>query len=189
LPAQAGLRINTGFGVSYMKKNRALHLSMSLFLLAFNLLLAGCETPFTPVKNVPPDKALVYLYRKYNTWGSGIGIKVFANGQPVTELTSGDPSKGTYYPYLCPPGDVLFTGRELGLGELALADFMYPTVPLTKMKVEAGKTYYLRLKWVNYHALTGSQPGLVQFDNAIGLQQITNCVLAKSYETTNSAGH
>jgi hypothetical protein len=165
-----------------MKNSRVWRLSMYLLLLTVSLLLAGCETPFTQAKNVPPDKALVYLYRKYNYFGSGIGIKVYANGQPITELWAGDFYKGTYYPFICPPGNVLFEGKEMNLGDTAIFNPLYHKSPLAQINVEAGKTYYLRLKWVDYNALTGSKPAFIQFDNAIGAQQITNCVFAKSLE-------
>jgi hypothetical protein len=169
-----------------VKISRASHLCTFLWFLAFTLLLTGCETPFTPAKSVPPDKALVYLYRKYNYFGAGLGIRVYANGKPVTDLWAGDYFKGTYYPFICPPGDVLFEGKEMNLGDAAIFNFAYHKSPLAQIKVEGGKTYYLRLKWTDYNVLTGSKPALIQFDNAIGAQQITNCVLAKSLEPKNA---
>jgi hypothetical protein len=165
-----------------MKTIQASRLCTVLLLLTFALLLAGCETPYKPASNVSPDKALVYLYRKYNTFGSGIIIRVYANGKPVTELSAGDPFKGNYYPFICPPGDVLFEGKDLQIGDTAIFNFMNRKYPLAQIKVEAGKTYYLRLKWANFLALTGSKAALIQYDNTIGAQEITNCVLTKSLE-------
>ena len=169
-----------------MKTIQASRLCTVLLLLTFALLLAGCETPYKPASNVPPDKALVYLYRKYNTLGSGIKIRVYANGKPVTELTSGDPFKGNYYPFICPPGEVLFEGKDLQMGDVAMFNFINRKYPLAQIKVEAGKTYYLRLKWANFVALTGSKAALIQYDSAIGAQEITNCVLTKSLEPKNA---
>ena len=148
-----------------------------LLLLAFTFVLEGCATPnyFKPVTNTPPDKALVYLYRKYNYFGSGVAHKIYANQKPVTLLYTSD-----YYPYLSDPGHVTFTAKQVSIGETHLFDFMISKYILADINVEAGKTYYLSfdassgLKFKMQYSLK---------DASVGMREITNCILAECLET------
>jgi hypothetical protein len=106
-----------------------------LLLLIAVLALGGCVTlNFKPVTDVPPDKALVYLYRKYNYFGSGVAHKIYANKEPVTLLYTQD-----YYPYLADPGKIKFTLKQVMSGELHLFDFTIPKNTMAEINVEAGK--------------------------------------------------
>ena len=140
--------------------------------------LGGCTTPnFTPATNVPSDKALVYLYRKYNYIGSGVAHKIYANQKPVTLLYARN-----YYPYLADPGHVTFTLKQVMIGEAHLFDFTIPKTKLAEVDVEAGKTYFLSFDVSS--GLTFTLKYSLK-DAEVGLSEITNCTLAESFETNS----
>jgi hypothetical protein len=145
-------------------------------LLGCSLVLNGCQTPnFKPVTNIPPNRALVYFYRKYNYFGSGIAFKLYVNNVPITVIYPDN----FYYPYLAMPGQINVAVKQLGEGMFAMGNFMYPSNNLGKFMIEPGKSYYMRLSQsgLDYHTK------LTQVDDELGVNQITNCVLAKSIET------
>jgi hypothetical protein len=149
----------------------------NLLVFAVGIMLGGCATPnFKPVTDDPPDKALVYIYRGNGVVGSGVGHKIYANQRPVSLL-----NVGNYYPYLATPGEITFTSKQVSLGAEHLFDFMVPKFNLGEVKVDAGKTYYLKFTWT-YVGVT-FWPKLVQMDNKIGEREITNCILAECLET------
>ncbi len=156
----------------------------TLVLFTALLMLQGCATTsqFKPVANFPPDKALIYIYRKQNYIGSGESFKIFANHKPITFLTaSGVFTDNNYYPYVAAPGEIAFTGKRVTGGEMHLFDFVYSEDKLGELDAKAGQTYYLRFKW-KLISMKGS-PALVLQDNGTGSQEITNCILAQSFET------
>jgi hypothetical protein len=109
-----------------------------LTLLAGFLMLQGCASAphFIPVANVPPDKALIYIYRNQNYVGSGVDFKIFANHNPVTMLTaSGLITDNIYYPYVATPGEIAFTGQRMSHGEMHLFDFVYSQDKLADLQV------------------------------------------------------
>jgi hypothetical protein len=147
-----------------------------LFLLAAALILGGCATPnFKPVTNVPPDKALVYLYRKYNYIGSGAAHKIYANQKPITLLYTRN-----YYPYLTDPGHITFTLKSVLIGEKHLFDFMIPKSTVAEINVESGRTYYLSFDIASHFALT---PKYILRDNETSSNEIVKCRLAECLET------
>lgn len=148
----------------------------TLVFMAVALILGGCATPnyFKPETNVPPDKALIYIYRKYNYIGSGAAHKIYVNQKPITLLYVDN-----YYPYLAEPGDVQFKVKEVLTGEAHLFDFMAPKTTAAEMNVEAGKTYYLSFDVPS--ALTFKMKYSLR-DPKIAENEITNCTLAASLE-------
>jgi|ERR1017187_699260 hypothetical protein len=147
-----------------------------LLLLAVALLLGGCSTPnFQPVTNVPSDKALVYLYRKYNYIGSGAAHKIYANKKPVTLLYTSN-----YYPYVSDPGHITFTLKSVLIGEEHLFDFIIPKSTVAEIDAEAGKTYYLSFDIASNFAFT---PKYSLIDADTGSREIAKCRLAECLET------
>jgi hypothetical protein len=147
-----------------------------LILLAATLMLGGCTTPnFKPVTNIPADKALVYLYRKYNYIGSGAAHKIYANQKPVTLLYTSN-----YYPYLTGPGHITFTLKSVLIGEEHLFDFMIPKSTVAEIDFEAGRTYYLSFDIASNFALT---PKYILRDDETGSREIVKCRLAECLET------
>jgi len=158
---------------------KTLHLLAGLVLCG---IFVGCATSthFTPVTNIPPDKALVYLYRRASQFqGSAISHEIYVNQKPVTVIYN-----NVYYPYLATPGEVQFIGLEKGLGQFALANFVHSKYTIGQINVEAGKTYYLRYVQAYWKKESNntSRALLLPVDNEIGAREITNCVLAVNLE-------
>jgi len=84
---------------------------------------------FTPVKEIPEGKALVYIYRPGSMLGAAVHYTVNANDEKVNEHHL---RNKTYLVYFAEPGRYTFwaqvsnTRREVDLD------------------IEAGKTYYIR---------------------------------------------
>jgi hypothetical protein len=144
---------------------------MLLLALTVSVSLVGCTAPrFTPVTNVPPDKALVYIYRKAHISGSAGNHRIAVNGQRVTSLYN-----GSYYPYLASLGTNTFGSALFSPSwvlNLAIKDD-----DLFKLNAETGKTYYLQFK-----IATTWGPKIVQMDKQIGAKEITKCRLAKEWK-------
>lgn len=92
-------------------------------------LCLGCATSgpaFQPVSEIPPDKALVYIYRPSGFIGGGVRYHVSAGVERIVYL-----KPGGYFPYLAEPGETEFWGmteaRETITNDL-----------------EPGRTYYLK---------------------------------------------
>jgi hypothetical protein len=142
-----------------------------LLVLATGLFLAGCTAPrFTPIASVPPDKALVYIYRKAHIAGSLSNHRIAVNGQRVTSLYN-----SSYYPYLASPDTNRF-GFALFSPSWAL-NLAMKDDDLFRLKTEAGETYYLQLK-----TATMWGPKIVQIDEETGKREITGCRLAKEWK-------
>ena len=153
-----------------------------LALLAGFLMLQGCASAprFKPAANVPPDKALIYIYRNQNYIGSGVDFKIFANHNPITMLTaSGLITDNIYYPYVAAPGEISFTGQRVSHGDMHLFDFVYSQDKLADLQVKAGQTYYLKFHW----KLVSGAASLILRDNDTGSREIADCYLAHSFET------
>jgi hypothetical protein len=146
-------------------------------LLLAALTLGGCKTPnyFKPVTNVPPDKALIYVYRKYNYFGSGARHKIYANQKPITVLYTDN-----YYPYLADPGKVILSVKEELMGEESLFNFMQPKKTAAEINVEAGKTYFLKF---NIPSALTFRMRYSLVDANVAENEITNCALGECLET------
>jgi len=76
--------------------------------------------------NPTGESATVIFYRLPNYVGSGVRMKIMANGEPVVMLRN-----NSYYEYLFNPGEYIFTCK------------MGPEARL-KLTLEPGKTYYIK---------------------------------------------
>lgn len=163
---------------------RMLHILAGLLLCGF---FTGCATAthFTPVTNIPPDKALVYLYRRPSQFqGGAVSHQIYVNQKLITVIYNDD-----YYPYLATPGEVQFVALEKDLGEFALMNFSHSKFNIGQINVEAGKIYYLRFVQAYWKKESNntSRPLFIQVDNETGEREITNCVLAVNLETNLDA--
>jgi len=149
-------------------KSRLRTLAFALLCLA----LVTCETPmyrvsvFEPVKSVPPDRALVYIYRPERLWLSESEYSVYAKDREVVWL-----SNGGYYPLLIEPKRTLFWAALLGTYSITL-------------DLEPGKTYYLEgsVRWaMGWPTLIGTAefgiPRLTLVDPSVGAEEIKDCIL------------
>ena len=135
------------------------------------LVLTGCTAPkYSSVTSVPPDKALVYIYRKAALGGIAGNHHIFVNGQPVTSLYS-----GSYYPYFAAPGSNVFSSKMLSPAILmSLTMNVMFQDDLCRLDTEAGKTYYVQFK-----IATTWGPKIVPVDAGKGGGDIKKCRLAK----------
>jgi hypothetical protein len=95
--------------------------------------------PFNTARSVPPDKALIYIYRVSHTLGAANAYEIFANGKPITRL-----GNGGYYDFVTAPGQIQFAWRVHD----AVSPLMAMMVnsggphPACTLDAEAGHTYY-----------------------------------------------
>jgi len=126
---------------------------------------------FTPVASAPPDKALVYIYRKTYFAGSGGHYLILVNGHRIANLHN-----GCYYPYLASPGTNSFGNELLTMigSQWATAMWLndHSKDHMLQLNTEAGKTYYLQLKIANTW-----WPKIVQMDDETGAKEIARCSL------------
>jgi hypothetical protein len=132
------------------------------FLVAVAVVLAlgsivGCAPRFVPVTSVPPDQGLVYIFRPGSPLGAAILYTVTANGVPVVRLRNGG-----YYPYVTPPGQVVFSAQTETSSSVAI-------------NVAPGGTYYLR-GMLMMGAFVG-RPMLEELPAAVGASEIARCRL------------
>ena len=135
------------------------------------LALTGCTAPkYSSVTSVPPDKALVYIYREAALGGIAGNHHIFVNGKPVTSLYS-----GSYYPYFATPGTNIFTSKmsspAIGQNLIMNEEFKHRAC---WFNAEAGKTYYVQFK-----IATTWGPRLTQVDADTGAKDIVDCRLAE----------
>jgi hypothetical protein len=83
---------------------------------------------FSPVKEIPEGKALVYIYRPGSMSGAAVHYTVNANDEKVSESQL---RNNSYLVYFAKPGRYTFWAQANGRREVDL-------------DVEAGKTYYVR---------------------------------------------
>jgi hypothetical protein len=145
----------------------------SVFILgAMVSLLFGCAGPkFSAVASVPPNKAVVYIYRKAALGGVLGNHHIFVNGKPVASLYS-----GSYYPYLADPGTNCLSSKMVSLA-IAInmtmnAQFKHQVCCLN---VEPGKTYY-----VQFEIATTWGPKMTEVNADTGSRDIQDCELAKA---------
>lgn len=88
--------------------------------------IPGCAPRFVPVTSMPPDQGVVYIFRPASPVGAAVVYTVTANGAPVVRLRS-----GSYYPYVTPPGQIIFSAATETSSSVAI-------------NVAPGGTYFLR---------------------------------------------
>ena len=98
-------------------------------LLSGLLTVLSCATggtPFEAVTEIPPGRALVYLYRPGSLLGGGPAYDVAVGDERIAAL-----APGGYIPYFARPGRAEFWAHTQAIGVLTA-------------ELEAGKVYYLR---------------------------------------------
>ena len=136
------------------------------------LVVAGCTAPrFSPVATGPPDKALIYIYRKSHLGGIAGNHRIFVNGQAVTSLYN-----GSYYPYFAVPGTNRFSSRIVSPSAIMDATMNASFQgDRAQLNAEAGKTYYIQFK-----IGTTWGPKMAPVDAETGAKDIVKCRLAKA---------
>lgn len=123
-------------------------------------LLAGCATTgpeFEPASAVPPDRALVYVYREAGFVGGGVSYMVRANDVEIATLPAGG-----YFVYHASPGEIEFSAKTEARTSVTI-------------DAEAGKTYYIK-GTVGVGVFVG-HPHLVVVPNDVGAKEIAACKL------------
>jgi hypothetical protein len=124
------------------------------------LLCVGCATsgpPFEAVREVPPGKALVYIYRPSGLIGGGVRYHVAARGERIVFL-----KPGGYFPYIAEPGEIEFWAQTEAKDSITT-------------DLEPGETYYLK-GTVGVGMLVG-RPRFEFVDESRGWKEIRECVL------------
>ena len=123
-------------------------------LLVVALVLSGCANGpgFKKVEDIPPGKALIYIYRPPTMVGAALVPAVVINKLNAIQLTMGG-----YYPYFSDPGEV--TVAVIHTGRKAI------TLP-----VKAGETYYLKAGTIIMGA-----PYLEAFNADAALPELAEC--------------
>ena len=135
--------------------------------------LSGCSTTllegpkFKPANPPPAGKALVYIYR-LNSTPYLLSPDLLINGKKILELAN----RGYSYVYLKPGDHEIKANWSFASGRKDLQG---------KIKVEAGKTYFIRTHGhVYYDTITYSSSGYLGFvpeDRALG--ELNKCLYIK----------
>lgn len=142
----------------------------------WGLLLAACLTGCAsgprfrevPRLSVPPDKALLYIYRPAAFVGGGGTEELRVNSQHL-----GNIHNGGFLAYLAAPGRLDFTARlRPEFGTLLLAP-LRPECELLTLDAAPGQTYYLRF----WHSTTWGifDPKMELVDHDTGAREISEC--------------
>jgi len=130
------------------------------FLIPAMLLgLAGCGPrgpAFTPVAQLPENKALVYIYR-VGGLGAAVTYTVRTGNEEIVDLQTGG-----YFPYLAEPGEREFWARTEAKAS-------------TTEHLRAGETYYLR-GGIGVGFFVG-HPKLAFVSREVGEKEIKSCRL------------
>src|SRR5688572_29986482 len=133
-----------------IKTNRALKLVFLLTALATGCATTSQEVTAPPKPDFPPDKALVYIYRKPRFGVTGDYL-VSVNKQSIGNLPT-----GVWSSHVTSPGTNIYSIK------LIVSGGMYVLAPaaagiaaagdkdneVLKVEFQAGKTYYLRMSYV-----------------------------------------
>lgn len=133
-------------------------------------LLAGCATTgpqFEPASGVPPDRALVYVYREAGFVGGGLSYMVRANDAEVSTLPAGG-----YFVYHAAPGEIEFSAKTEARTSVTI-------------DAEAGGTYYIK-GTVGVGVFVG-HPHLVVVPNDVGAKEIAECKLVPGARSDGTA--
>ena len=115
--------------MTHRPRRRAAAALVVLAAIPFLANLAGCATQgasFAPANEVPPGKALIYVYRPY-AFGGAVYTPTVTLGHDISIALK----LGGYYAYVAPPGPILLRITEIGTRS-------------TTLDVKAGETYYYR---------------------------------------------
>jgi hypothetical protein len=111
-----------------MKVTRAIYLAVSF--LSGILLASGCASGSNQGPNVYPeprsDKALVYFFREWRSFGGGVSYNVRERGEVIGRLPN-----ASYFTIFADPGRHIYSGDEDAKDD-----------PIRRL--EAGKTYYIK---------------------------------------------
>jgi hypothetical protein len=102
--------------------------SVKFLLLLAAALTLGCASgpPFEPVTAVPPEKALIYVYRPPVFHGAAFSPGITINGKSVVALTSGG-----YVPYFADAGPIKVDAVNVGVRSI-------------NFEAKGGGTYYVK---------------------------------------------
>jgi len=129
-------------------------------LLSGLLVVSSCATggtPFQAITEIPPGKALVYLYRPGSLLGGGPEYDVAVGDERIAAL-----APGGYIPYFARPGHAEFWAHTQAIGVLTA-------------KLTAGKVYYLR---GGIQSDVGTKrPSFEQVGEDIALAELAKCKL------------
>jgi hypothetical protein len=142
---------------------RMLFPPLALAPLVALLAFTGCKGPaFSRVEQIPDGRAVVYLYVPKGAYGDTV---VLCDGQRVAEL-------GTrcYQPHYPLPGYRHYEIQVTDDEEFHWFSQREPFHP-TRVYVEAGKSYYLRV---------ADDYNILRVDEASGLREISECRLPPS---------
>lgn len=132
-------------------------------LICATLFLSACTiggVPFENVKNLKNDEAVVYIYRPRALVGGGVLYDVSVNGEKLVTLVH-----TSYYPYVAPAGESLFTVKTVVHGNQASLN----------LTTEPGETYYIR-GGTNMTAPGVHQPTLTLVPAVVGTAEVRKCV-------------
>ncbi len=133
--------------------------SISLLVPTLLLGLAGCGPhgpAFSPVAQLPQDKALVYIYRT-GALGAAVTYTVHSGNEDIVDLQTGG-----YYPYFAEPGEREFWART-------------EAKTSTTELLRAGETYYLQ-GGIGVGFFVG-HPKLQFVSREVGEKEIKDCRL------------
>jgi hypothetical protein len=160
-----------------------------LVAITIAIVCSGCATgqkfAQVPPVVVPPDKALIYIYRPTGFFGlTGIGdIATGYNfkGNGFSREHLGYLENGGFFTSIMPPGELTLTGTvkfdtlaaeksAIRWGVNVMAEHK-----LITLNIEAGKTYYLKFWYSALNAL--NEPKMKLVDSETGLREINKCKL------------
>jgi hypothetical protein len=154
-------------------KRRFLTWSVPAALLT--LVLFGCATTGPAFEPVSPERlsdgsSVIYLYRPKAFAGSAGKFNLTINGLTINGADEVALTNGSYYPYVCDPGDYTVEWNIIG-GE-------NPTATLT---VDEGEAYYVRarVEVTTLILVTFSKNYLEVVEPSTGREEIAECGLVE----------
>ena len=142
-------------------RNSILRVLSLLVVLSTVFIVTGCAPTllqvYQRIETIPPNKAIVYIYRPSAFIGGGVYYDVKANSKVVTTLWNGG-----YYPYIADPGEIEFSAKTESTDSVTL-------------DVKTGQAYYVK-GTVGVGFLLG-RPHLTVVSANIAEAEITECKL------------
>jgi hypothetical protein len=132
-------------------------------LLCGLLTVSSCATggtPFQAITEIPPGKALVYLYRPGSFTGGGPAYDVAVGDERIATL-----APGGYIPYFARPGHAEFWAHTQAIGVLTA-------------ELKSGQVYYLR---GGIQSDVGTKrPSFEQVGEGVAMAELAKCKLLAS---------
>ncbi len=127
-----------------------------LIVCGLAVVISGCcpTHKYIPV-SVPPDKAVVYIYRPSRLVGSATDFSVFAGDKHICDMNN-----ETYFPYISTPGRIKFWTT------------ISPQAPLY-VDIMPGKAYYVITTY------TYGAPLLKSVESTEAKKEISKCCLVQ----------